>query len=58
MKDKIKYSLEIIVTAFICYYSAYHTEKYHIFIPILFGILSALGISLLIDELKSGKKND
>jgi len=52
MKNRIKYSLGTIVTVLICYYSACHNEKYHVLIPIIFGVLAMFSIIMLVTEKK------
>ena len=48
MKFKLKTYIGSILMGSITIYSGLHPEKYHIAIPILFGILTCLSIGLLL----------
>ena len=47
---KVKYILGTLVMGGIAMYSASHTEKYNILIPIIFGALTILSIALAVTD--------
>lgn len=47
---KTKYILGTLVMGGIAMYSASHDEKYHILIPIIFGVLTILSIALAVAD--------
>jgi len=51
-KNRIKYSLGTILMAILTYYSCIHPEKYHILIPIVFGMMVVFGVALIATDKK------
>ena len=49
---KTKYIIGTLVLGIICIFSVIHPERYHIFIPIIFGTLTIFSIVTLITDKK------
>lgn len=50
--QRFYYTLLLLASVCVCFYSSMHSEKYHIAIPIMFGVLSLLGLIVIIPEKK------
>ncbi len=51
-KRRLYYIFLFLISVCICFYSAIHPEKYNIAISIIFGVLSFLGLIVIIPEKK------
>ena len=50
-KFKLKYLIGSLVMGAICLFSAIHPERYNVLVPIIFGALFVISLSLLIGDI-------
>lgn len=53
----LKYLYGTIILGCITLYSYLHSEKYHVLMPIIFGALTVISLSILLGSLTENKQN-